>query len=245
MPFNQCGGLEPPSVRVMELHGAPPRRPTARSDLGAASWARLAASPARAGSPTVVLGKVPKSFRRVFQRKEGGEEPGATPGSSTTSRLRGGAAPTPACPTEGHSLSHTRYGTGAPRIMVLFPLLEGKGGTASASMSSGAHAPLAQPETVHLRRPAELRVPHLPDGRSWPLPPQRISGEGKGSLPRGSPVTWGTSRAPGRHQGPRAPASTRFRTPSWATSSPASASMQKRPGGPWNLQTTRDHSPTL
>ena len=140
------------------------------------------------------LGKVPKSFGRVFQRREGGEEPGEAPGSSTTSRLPRGAAPTPACPTEGHSPSHTRDGTGAPRILELSPLLEGKGGTANASVSSGALAPLARPETVHLRRAAELRTPpgtrrfsYIRAGKSSQIARESFSKKGGGRGARGGP----------------------------------------------------------
>ena len=84
---------------------------------------------ARRHAPVLIsgLGKVGKSFGRVFQRKEGGDEPEATSGSAVTSRPPRRPAPPPACPPKATLGSHTRDGTGAPQIPELFPSRRGEG----------------------------------------------------------------------------------------------------------------------
>ena len=196
MPIRQCvGGLEATFRSVFwssrRRRGATDRAVRPRGTVPAT----LAALSTR-HAPVLIsgLGKVGKSFGRVFQRKEGGEEPGATPGSSTTSRLRGGAAPTPACPTEGHSPSHTRDGTGAPRKLDLFPLPEGKGGTATDLRELRGARPAraardgAPPSGCGAPRSARhAPVLYIRAGKSWKIVRESFSKKGGGRGARGDP----------------------------------------------------------
>ena len=133
VPFDQWGWA---GATFRSVFGAPGGgaggRQTVRSDpRGAVPGLRSPArSPARAGSH-IRAGKSWKIVRESFSKKGGGR--GARGGPWLLDHLQAprGAAPTPACPTEGHSPSHTRDGTGAPRILDLFPLPEGKGGRAT------------------------------------------------------------------------------------------------------------------
>ena len=117
------------------------------------------------------LGKVGKSFGRVFQRKEGGDEPEATSGSAVTSRPPRRPATPPACPPKATLVPIHGMAPVPPGFWFFFPSYRGGGEKPSPPASSRALAGTRRPETVHLRRPPELHVPHQPDGGSWPLPP--------------------------------------------------------------------------
>ena len=197
---------------------APGRSPRSRSP-GRCPSVGLRSSMPRRQAPVLIsgLGKVGKSLGRVFQRRGWERSQGRPLAPRPPPELQGGQrrrrpAPPRATLAPIHPMALVPAG-----FWMFFPSHRGRGGQPLTSTSSGALAPLAKPQTVHLRRASELHVPHPPDGGSWPLPPQRISKEGKGGLPRDprGPLSH-LGLLPG-HQGQCAAPCARLRAPIWAT----------------------------
>ena len=232
LPIRQCGGMEPPVVRVWCVrHGRwarprPPGSTRVRAPGGTETPCRQTAlsdpeAPILASQHARVPGtrrflhsgweKLENRSGEFFKEGNGGRSQGTPLAPGTPPGTSGRPAPPPPCPTEAHCPSHTPDGPSDPPFAELFPLWEGRGGRALASVSSGGLAQLSQgPDGAP---PSACGAPlspygsHLRDGGSLHAFLQSFSKEGGGEAARGTPGLQGG--APGRqdrllpHSSPR------------------------------------------
>ena len=165
------------------------------------------------------LGKVTKWFGRIFQRRDGGAEPGTPRGSSSDLQGAGGPGAAAACPREP-PLAWVRDGRRAPQIAELRRAGGGTGGESRCSESTvrGGASPCARvrerssvSDTARSLAAEARRFSYKPAGPSRRLVLEDFSKEGGGDPVGAGPWLGGTSR--GHHRAAaasRPPASSLF-----------------------------------
>ena len=170
---------------------------------GSAACLRIAPAASLAGRFHIPgMGKVTKWFWRIFQRRDGGTEPGAPLGSVSDLQSAGGPGAAAARPREA-PLTWVRDGPRKPQVAELRRTGGGTGGESRCSSSTvrGGASPSARvreqssvSDTALALTAGARRFSYKPAGTSPPLVLEDFSKEGGGKPPGADPWLGGDLR---------------------------------------------------